>query len=657
MKSHPRVVVLPLFLTLAIALACSPKQKETGPLDVSKTVAEIASGALIQKMNAAKEAEPEPVPSAALPEVSELTQSKELPPAPVQDPCQGKVGALPAESTIEERAALLAQFGQCMRELYRDTAFADMAFDHFIALKRGSDERALSAMTDAELEAFLKDGANHPTFADMAGMSGAPHASRMRASFSDDDLVELLALVARRKEAYSRAEARIFAAVDAHRALLEEAVTSELNRYELLLALRDTATDPDGKDSCARVAKVLSQSGMAVPEEIESFPCQMLHPFGLVAVIPEKGSETAALEPGENPFRMVEQALAQLSGPKEMIDEIVSLYKFLRTLDNPPAPEHADAHPEAVKVSFIDTGVDFINYPELGLFLGSGSDIGLRSYDLADGDLNPWLPSSGSFGHGSGTMASLLTIVAHQHPEILKERRLELAMWKVRSIRSLLAGGVNDGSHFTNRYEIAQAMLHRKNDPIRPKIVSASMGFTLKKLLELSKETDAVRKAPWLWIMAAGNSGVEVAKSPMPSCFSDLDPSQVNRSRVLCVGALSKGIIDDRIAGYSNYGHLVDVYAYDSYIGMCPDGTSCATPAVSGAAAVIAAKFPKLKPEHLKQIIVSASELKTLEVDAPPAVPGLPREKRTIRVFDPATMLPKALEMASKLSAELKSRK
>jgi subtilisin family serine protease len=186
--------------------------------------------------------------------------------------------------------------------------------------------------------------------------------------------------------------------------------------------------------------------------------------------------------------------------------------------------------------------------------------------------------------------------------------------------------------------------------------------------------------------MAAGNEGVQADTDKVPVCLSDVPADKRVDNRILCVGALRHDILADKIAGYSNFGDRVDVYAYESYIDLCPNGTSCSTPAVSGAAAAVAAQYPDLSPEEIKAVLVESAETRTLEVDEttapkpqgqlietvqndthrmtayhaadgggdpaiyanPPAAPPGLVPMRTVKVLDPSTMMKRIMEVAAR---------
>lgn len=104
-----------------------------------------------------------------------------------------------------------------------------------------------------------------------------------------------------------------------------------------------------------------------------------------------------------------------------------------------------------------------------------------------------------------------------------------------------------------------------------------------------------------LFVMAAGNKGVDTGKEPYyPACY--------NLKNSIVVAALDQY---GQLYKKSNYGAFVDIgapgediaslYQDDQYIKV--QGTSAAAPFVSGVCALILEKNPKLLPYEIKQII------------------------------------------------------
>lgn len=656
-------IILPLLAAFALgSSACSRKTTEQARVD--QAIEHMQSGQLVaevEQTNAASRTVTPVVPAEFQP----------APPAAVADPC-GPIVSVKAEALAEasanpasedEKSAALEALGACIRNQFDPAMVAGQAISYFKLYKMEASERPLSAMTDAEIMEYIQANYADPLELLLEGADSAK-AARQRGSFSDAELVELLALVSRKHGALTETQARVAAAVNARRALVEHYAQS-INRYEALLALADGVNDPSGLETAKRLAAVMKRSKMQAPGDFAKFPVALLNPYGLQAVVPDGGAEKLPLDRGaENPFLMVVRALGELAGPVEFVNPTLDMYKNVRDMDNPELPEHAPPAADAVRVAFIDSGIDWVTHPDLGLFLGNGKDGQISSGDYTDGDGNAWLPAvNGSFGHGSGTSATLLTIMAHYAPQSLRERKLDLAMWKVFGARELLAGPAEGMVNWIPRPVMHEAIIKRidgvSKGEVAPKIVSVSMGFPFAEGAEMVGKGDVLLKAPWLWVMAAGNSGITLQEESYKTCFDDVESSKRVDGRILCVGALVQGIVNDKIASYSNYGDRVDVYAHESYIGLCPNGTSCSTPAVSGAAAVIAARYPRLSPEKIKQAIVEASEERELEVDLgdnPMAqlMAELTGQKptRVVKVFNPPAMLPKALIIAGGLDSE-----
>lgn len=621
------------------ALACGRAQPMGGSPEIDAAVTRLGDGSIIRSYDN---------------RVHELSNNGEkavssvpaviLPPIPASDPCP-EVASPPSTMSDAVFASTLSSLGACFRARLEAPRLAHDAFEYLRNFVLDDGAPALNTLTDAELSEFLKSHAADPVR--LYG-TGSPQLLTLRDRFTDSDLDDLEKLAARRLKALSIAEGEILAVAAARVPLLTRA-SAKSNRYALLLTLGQTANDAKGDATATAIGNVLRASQLSVPADAARF--KRLHPYAIQAVATAPGHEADALNAAENPFELVAEAEAELGGEEDDVSDARSRYAQFRGRDNPTMPQHPAPAPDAVHVAFIDTGIDFVAFPDLGLFLGSGTGGSIASGDFADGDSNPWLPAVDEFAHGSGTVATLLTILAHYAPDTLQNRRVDLAMWKVNTIRSLLGGRYPELTSWGSRVSVQDAVLSRISEPgVKPKIVSVSMDFALQFLLDQLHQPDALKQAPWLWVMSAGNFSQDVSKEASPSCFSDVPKEHRVDSRTLCVGALEQGIVNDKIAAYSNFGDRVEVYAYERYIGLCPGGTSCSTPAVSAAAAAIAAKYPSLSPENIKQAIVGAAETRTLDVDYGRGDPtAASTQRRTVKVFDPASMLKRALELAGKM--------
>jgi subtilisin family serine protease len=154
--------------------------------------------------------------------------------------------------------------------------------------------------------------------------------------------------------------------------------------------------------------------------------------------------------------------------------------------------------------------------------------------------------------------------------------------------------------------EAINYVVERKKAGVPVSIISASWGSTLySRALE-----DAIRKAGEagiLFIAAAGNSSTNTDRSPHY-------PAGYNLSNILSVAALNRR---DALASFSNYGaKTVHVAApgaeiVSTWLGAAffeASGTSMATPAVAGVAALVLSVEPDMKPEDLRARLIEASD-------------------------------------------------
>jgi thermitase len=117
-----------------------------------------------------------------------------------------------------------------------------------------------------------------------------------------------------------------------------------------------------------------------------------------------------------------------------------------------------------------------------------------------------------------------------------------------------------------------------------------------------------------LFVFAAGNGGTDQVGDD--NDLIDQWPCEAPSDNVVCVGASTQ---DDARASFSNYGHTsVDLFAPGEYIwSTLPDGrydfmsgTSMASPAVAGEAALVLGAAPALSTAQLKAIVLAAVDHK-----------------------------------------------
>lgn len=643
-----------------------PNAPQTDEQKLEQAVSNLQDGTVVDDIS---EQANKPVVAENTPPAPAPVPAPAPPVAAVQSPCPN-AAIIEASASMEDKAKSLVSLVRCWNENAQEAYLLQAAFRAMQLYKISLSEKAPSAMTAEELKAFVK------TFPEIDVQLAAelPEEVRglLRKSFGDDDLAELARLSQRKREVLLDLSEKVFVTLDLYKESLE--LVSDLNRYQALRVLKETRHDESGQTTAMRLMATLIGT-MPVPMDLSGFPTDLLQPYAILALIPVPQMILNGLHPyGENPFSYALEERSQLGGGESRALALTEFYKELREKDNPEIVNHSAPAPDAVRVAVMDSGVDYKRYPDLALFMGApgktdpqlmGPPVAqIQSYDFADDDERPWAPALGVLAHGTGTTATVLSTLARHAPKVLLERKIDLAAWKVYTNRRVLSGP-GRYAHWSWENRILahlDAIVDRVESPEsvtgpKPQIVSVSMGFQGHEILKQAGKSDVLNRSPWLWVMAAGNDKTDVSKA-QDSCFSDFPSEERPANRILCVGALEQGIVHDRIASYSNFGAMVDVYAFESYQTLCPNGTSCATPAVAGAAVAIAAKYPHLTPEQIKETIVEAAEERVVGTDsgsvlylagwlmsAPPAANEAPL--KTVRVFDPPTMLSRALEIAS----------
>ena len=119
-----------------------------------------------------------------------------------------------------------------------------------------------------------------------------------------------------------------------------------------------------------------------------------------------------------------------------------------------------------------------------------------------------------------------------------------------------------------------------------------------------------------LFVHAAGNDGADLDDPSNPNFPNDqIDNGPEMADNVITVGALNPKYGGELLAEYSNYGKInVDIFAPGTDIySTFPNneyehspGTSMASPAVAGIAAVIWSQYPNLKAAQVKKIILES---------------------------------------------------
>jgi subtilisin family serine protease len=271
-------------------------------------------------------------------------------------------------------------------------------------------------------------------------------------------------------------------------------------------------------------------------------------------------------------------------------------------------------------LKFFKTGLDYLNAEvnyHLNVEFNGREVVGDDPYDINSRD------------YGNGNPMNLVEDESHgTHVAgiIAAERGNGLGVdgvadhVKIMSIRT-----VPDGDEYDK--DVALAIRYAADNGAR--IINASFGKSYSPNKEWVYEAIkyAARKNV-LIVHAAGNDGLDLDDPANPNFPNDQEGTGPEfTDNVLTVGSLDNAYGSEMVSSFSNYGaNNVDIFApggeiYSTMPGnqyAFQGGTSMAAPAVSGIAALILSRFPKLTAAQMKKIIMQSG----LTVKAPVIVAG-----------------------------------
>lgn len=254
-----------------------------------------------------------------------------------------------------------------------------------------------------------------------------------------------------------------------------------------------------------------------------------------------------------------------------------------------------------VLVAVVDTGVDF-THPRFRGIVASGKDMATNGTQV---DVN---------GHGTHVAGIVVEVAGSSNVEILA----------LKYFSTTNTGKMN--------LDYATAAINYAVEH-RARVINYSGGGPIPSFQEYLALRRA-QNAGVLVVVAAGNNGVD-SDDPLRRYY----PCAYRLSNIICVAATDP---DDQLLSTSNYGlHHTDVAAPGlEIVSSAPGGgyasmtgTSQATAFVTGVAAALISRNPRLTPERVKELVVaSVDRIQTLQAKVTSG--GRVNMNKTLKLLD-----------------------
>ncbi len=226
-----------------------------------------------------------------------------------------------------------------------------------------------------------------------------------------------------------------------------------------------------------------------------------------------------------------------------------------------------------VKVAVIDTGIDK-NHPELKGSILSSTNI-----------IDPMNPTQADI-HGT-----------HVAGIIAAKKDNGIGGYGIDPSAKILSYDVFGGGFWTFDYTIANAILEAVDQGAD--VINMSLGSSMPSTVLQEAVEKAISKGVVV-VAAAGNDGMDIPNYPA-SYEGVISVGSINSSKKLSTFSTYGASIDVVAPGENVYAPYYDVKKGSTFANL--SGTSMASPAVAGVAALLLSKNPKLTPAEVEYIL------------------------------------------------------